>query len=180
MTWIALLRGINVGGHKPIAMADLRALLGDLGYGRPRTLLQSGNAVFESDGRSAERMEGQLEAALRKRFAVDVGVLARTAAEWQAVVDRNPFPIEARRDPARLVLLCTKDTLTAGHAAALREAIVGRETIECGARHAYVVYPDGQGRSKFTLTLIEKTIGMRATARNWNTVLKLNELSRQP
>ena len=175
--YIALLRGINVGGHKPIAMVELRALLSDLGYERPQTLLQSGNAVFEGGWRSAETVEAQIEAAARKRFGADVGVLVRSPLEWQAIVDRNPFPVEAKRGPARLVLLCTKQTLAAAHIAAVRKAIVGRETIEGGTRHAYIVYPDGQGRSKLTLALIEKTIGMRATARNWNTVLKLRDLA---
>lgn len=177
MSVIALLRGINVGGNKMIGMADLKTMLLALGYRRPRTLLQSGNVVFEAGARAPAKIEAELEAGVRKRFGIDVDVIVRTAAEWQKVIVSNPFPDEAARDPSRLVVLSMKEPIAAARVNMLQAAISGRETMRGGGRHAYIVYPDGMGRSKLTLTAIEKALGVRGTARNWNTVLKLKDLA---
>jgi uncharacterized protein (DUF1697 family) len=176
-TRIALLRAVNVGGRTPVAMADLRALLTGLGFADVRTVLQSGNLVFGAAGTDAGALEARLERELAARLGVATDVLVRTAGEWRALVAANPFPAEAQRDPARLVAVVLKAKPPAGAAAALRAAIVGRERVEVRGREAYAVYPDGQGRSKLTLPLIEKHLACRATARNWNTVLKLAALA---
>lgn len=176
-TRIALLRAVNVGGRTPVAMADLRALLAALGFEDVRTVLQSGNLVFGAAGADPGALEARLERELAARLGVTTDVLVRTAAQWRALVAANPFAAEARRDPGRLVAVVLKAAPRAKAAAALRAAIVGRERVEVRGREAYVVYPDGQGRSKLTLPLIEKHVGCRATARNWNTVLKLAALA---
>jgi uncharacterized protein (DUF1697 family) len=175
-TCLALLRAVNVGGTKPVPMADLRALLADLGVIDVRTLLQSGNAVFRASG-AAGALEARLERELAARLGVSTDVFVRTAAEWERIVEANPFRAEAKADPARFVLVTLKAKAAPKGLAALRAAIVGRERVEVRGREAYAVYPDGQGRSKLTLPLIEKHLGSRATARNWNTVLKLAALA---
>ncbi|HVV93672.1 MAG TPA: DUF1697 domain-containing protein [Hyphomicrobiales bacterium] len=176
-THIALLRGVNVGGHAKIAMADLRLVALGLGLAEPRTLLQSGNLVFRAAGRPAD-IEAELEAALAGRFGGWIDVMMRTAAEWDAAVAANPFAAEARRDPAHLLLVALKEAPSPDAVAALRAAIKGREAVEAVGRHAYVVYPDGIGRSKLTGAMIEQRLGTRATGRNWNTALKLAEMTR--
>jgi uncharacterized protein (DUF1697 family) len=176
-TFVALLRGINVGGHKPVAMAELRALLERLGFDGARSLLQSGNLVFRGAGRTGAQLERLLEAEAAKRLGLDTAVFVRSAAEWRAIVARNPFPAEAERDPAHLLAMCLKDAPDPRAVTALQAAITGREVVRARGREAYVVYPDGIGRSKLTITLIEKTLGTRGTARNWNTVLKLDALA---
>lgn len=88
----------------------------------------------------------------------------------------NPFPKEARNDPARLVVLFLKSAPSREAATALKRAIVGREIVNVIGRHAYVVYPDGMGRSRLTSVLIEARLGTRGTARNWNTVMKLGAM----
>ncbi|HEX7126322.1 MAG TPA: DUF1697 domain-containing protein [Thermodesulfobacteriota bacterium] len=157
---IALLRGVNVGGRNQIAMSDLKAILADLGFPGARSLLQSGNLVFESDGRTGAELEGLLEAETERRLKVRADYLIRTAREWKEIVARNPFPREAE------------------DVKALEAAIKGRETVRVAGRHAYVVYPDGIGRSKLTTALIEDRLGTRGTGRNWNTVLNLLEMTR--
>src|SRR5690349_2460731 len=102
-TRIALLRGINVGGNTMVAMSDLRALAARLGLREPRTLLQSGNLVFDSD-----KSPAQIEKLLEKELD-GVDVFVRTAEEMANVVAGNPFPAEAKNDPARLVVLMLKD-----------------------------------------------------------------------
>lgn len=175
---IALLRGINVGGNKMVAMADLRELLTKLGFTEPRTLLQSGNVVFGSDRRTPAKLEQFLEAELMKRFGMQVDFFVRTTDEWKRVVARNPIPAEAKRDPSHLLVMFLKDAPDADRVKALQAAITGREIIRADGREAYIVYPDGIGRSKLTNALIEKKLGTRGTARNWNTVLKLDALAR--
>lgn len=173
---IALLRGINVGGNKMVAMADLRALVASLGFSDVRTLLQSGNVVFRSQGKAAARLETLLETEVEKRFGLETSFIVRTAAEWDDAIAKNPFPAEAESDPARLVVMFLKAAPDAAAVKALQAAIKGRETVRADGRQAYLVYPDGQGSSKLTINVIEKHLGSRGTARNWNTVRKLAAL----
>jgi uncharacterized protein (DUF1697 family) len=176
-TYIALLKGINVGGHKMVAMADLRKLLTDVGLSEPKTLLQSGNLVFRSRTRSTAQLETLLETEIAKRLGVSAEIFVRSAAEWDAIVARNPFGNEAKRDPGHLLVLLLKTAAKPKNMEALRAAIRGREVVRADGTHAYAVYPDGIGRSKLTNPLIEKALGTSVTGRNWNTVLKLAALA---
>ncbi|WP_342237736.1 DUF1697 domain-containing protein [Inquilinus sp. OTU3971] len=174
-TWIALLRAVNVAGHAPIKMADLRALAAELGFAaRARTLLQSGNLVFAGKGK-AEELERTLQQALEQRLGLGTEVFVRSAADWAGAIARNPFPEEAESDPSHLVLLPLKQAPKA--VAALQAGIAGREQVRTDGRHAYITYPDGIGRSKLTMAVIEKKLGTSGTGRNWNTVLKLAALA---
>ena len=176
-TYITVLRAINLGAHNRIAMGDLRGMLETLGFEDAKTLLVSGNAVFRCSTASCDRLEKQLEAASTKQLGVTTDYFVRSAKEWQDAIAANPFPAEAKSDPARLVMMCLRDAPGAAAVAALQAAIKGSERVRAKGRHAYFVYPDGQGRSKLTIAMIEKALGTRGTARNWNTVLKLGELA---
>jgi uncharacterized protein (DUF1697 family) len=174
---IALLRAVNVGGRS-VAMADLRAMLTDLRCANPRTLLQSGNAVFALNAKvSAAALEKKLEIEAQRRFGFTVAFMLRTAAEWDAIITRNPFPNAAKKDPARLVLMALKGAPDAAAIKALRDGYKGPETIHVAGRDAYLIYPEGQGNSKLTNALIERKLGVAGTGRNWNTVLKLAALA---
>jgi uncharacterized protein (DUF1697 family) len=175
-THIGLLRAVNVGGRNSVGMAELRSLLDKLGMQDVRTLLQSGNVVFRSDMGGA-RLEGLLENEAQKRLGLETEFFLRSAADWKAIIAGNPFRAEARRDPGRLVLMCLKEAPERTDVAALQKAITGREVVRASGRHAYLVYPDGQGRSRLTLALIQRKLGTSGTARNWNTVLKLGTLA---
>jgi uncharacterized protein (DUF1697 family) len=176
-TYIAVLRAINLGAHNRIAMADLRAMLGRLKLEDPQTLLLSGNAVFKSGSSSSAALERQLEAASTKHLGVTTDYFVRSAAEWQAMIKANPFPAEANSDPGHLLMMCLRDAPAPAAVKALQDKIKGREVVKAKGKHAYFVYPDGIGRSKLTIAVIEKALGTRGTARNWNTVLKLGELA---
>jgi uncharacterized protein (DUF1697 family) len=171
--YIALLRGVNLAGHKMVAMADLRAMLTDLGFAEPRSLLQSGNLVFQARAQASARLERVLEQEAQRRLDLETEFHVRTAAEWQTLIKRNPFPDAARKDPGHLLLMCFKDAPAPKDVKALQAAIKGREVVRAVGRQAYVIYPDGVGSSRLTTALIDKTLGLRGTARNWNTVLKL-------
>ena len=177
---IALLRAVNVGGRS-LKMEDLRQILHGLGYVEPRTLLQSGNAVFgfvpNSPVRTAAAVEAQIEEELQKRLSLQSDVFVRSAAEWNEAIAGNPFPQQAASDPAHLVLGILRDAPSSASVAALRAAIKGPETAEARGRYLYVVYPDGIGPSKLTGGVIDRALATRGTARNWNTVLKLAALA---
>ena len=162
MMHIALLRGVNVGGNTMISMSELRERAERLGLRDARTLLQSGNLVFRSN-----KSPAQLEKLLEKELE-GIHVCVRTAEEWKAIVAANPFPREAKDDPSRLVVMALKQS---ADASAL--VMPGREVARGNGREIYLYYPDGQGTSKLTNAVIEKKLGTRGTARNWNTVLKL-------
>ena len=134
--------------------------------------------MFRSKARSGAQLERLLEAEAKKRLSLEADCFVRTAQEWKAIVAHNPFPTEAERDPAHLVVMFLKEPPKAKDVAALRAAITGPEIVRATGMHAYIVYPNGIGRSRLTNTLIERTLGTRGTGRNWNTVLKLGALLR--
>ncbi len=177
-TFIGLLRAINLGSHNKVSMAGLRDLLAGLGMKNPQTLLQSGNVVFETTARATPgSLEKLLEASAAQQLGLQTAFLVRTAPEWQQAIADNPFPKEAKIDPGHTVLMCLKDAPSPAAVTALQQAIKGREVVKVKGRHAYIVYPDGIGRSRLTIAMIEKRLGTTGTARNWNTVLKLGGLS---
>jgi len=179
-TYIGLLRAVNLGPHNKVGMADLRSLLEGLGLQDVQTLLQSGNVVFRRDARAAGPLELQLEEAIAKRFKVETDVFVRTASEWHDLIVANPFPREATDDPSHLLAVVLKDAVPPARVTALQKSITGREVVRAKGRCAYIVYPDGIGRSRLTSALIEKGLATRGTARNWNTVLKLRALADTP
>lgn len=176
---IALLRGINMGGNKKLAMSDLRAAAEKLGLAEVHTLLQSGNLVFSS-AKKPDSLETLLETALAKQLDLSTHVLIRTAAEWKKLVAANPFIDQAARDPSHLALMLLKHKPSPASVASLKKAIVGRETFEAEGRALYAYFPDGFGTSKFTTALIDRTLATTATARNWNTVLKIAAAASRP
>ena len=175
-TYIGLLRGINVGGARMVAMADLRAMMTALGFSDVTTVLQSGNVLFRGSPKAPARLESQLEAALEKRLGLTVACHVRTADEWHAIVEANPFTGEARRDPSHLLVTCFKSPLDKAKVKALQAAIAGPETLCADGRHLYMFFPDGVGNSK-AVALIDRKLAARGTARNWNTVTKLAALA---
>lgn len=175
--YVGLLRAVNLGSHNKVAMADLKALLTELGLTNPRSLLQSGNLVFETAARATGPLEKLLQTSAAKTLGLQTDFFVRSGAEWQQAIADNPFPKEAQLDPGHTVLMCLKDAPSPAAVKALQGAITGREVVRAKGRHAYFLYPDGIGPSKLTIKLIEKKLATTGTARNWNTVLKLGALT---
>jgi uncharacterized protein (DUF1697 family) len=172
MKYVALLRAVNVAGKGMVSMAELRASAERLGLKNVRTILQSGNLLFQAS-KSAAALERQLEAEILRRFHQDVPVIVRSDDQLGRMIDRNPFAREAVEDPGHLLAVFLKRAPAPAEEKSLRSAIVGRERIKLDGITLYAVYPDGVGQSKLTAALIDKKLGTRGTARNWNTVLKL-------
>lgn len=175
-TYVALLRGINVGGHKTIAMADLRAALTRAGCSNVQTLLQSGNVVLDAAASSAAKLESWLEEEVDQRLSVQTEFHVRSAAEFAAVIDANPFIAEAARNPSGFLVTFFKTPLDQAQVKAAQAAITGPERLHADGRHLYMVFPDGIGRSKAAV-VVGRTFGATGTARNWNTVQKLAALA---
>jgi uncharacterized protein (DUF1697 family) len=165
--YVALVRGINVGGNNRLPMADLSALCQSLGFCEPKTLLQSGNVVFHSD-LDASIIEHRLEEATERDLGLKVAYMVRGLGEVQEIVTKNPFHAEALSDPSHLVVVFFKRECPDGVAIDWP----GPERFSLADRHLYVYYPEGIGTSKMPANLIEKTFGP-CTARNWNTVQKI-------
>ncbi|MEV7084640.1 DUF1697 domain-containing protein [Streptomyces sp. NPDC093085] len=177
-TYVALLRGINVGGHRKLPMADLRALLTGLGHGAVRTHLQSGNAVFTSDSEDERGLAAGLERAIEERFGFTVDCLVRSAAYLSAVADACPFPA-GELAGKQLHLICLSGPADPERFASLDPAGYLPEEFRLGDRALYLYAPDGLGRSKLGEALGRPAFfrGMTVTSRNWNTVTKLIEMA---
>jgi uncharacterized protein (DUF1697 family) len=175
-TFIALLRGINVGGHMQVPMAELRALCTALGLSDVSTYIQSGNLIFSSPDTPA-RLEPRLEAAVAERFGFPVDIVVRAARDWPAIIKGNPFIAASEKEPQLVYMLLAKRTLHAGAAAALRERARDGEVIASVGEALWIHYPNGSARSKLSPSLIDRLVGSPATARNYRTTLKLGELA---
>jgi uncharacterized protein (DUF1697 family) len=179
-THIVLLRAVNVGGTGKIAMAGIRDCLTKAGFADVRTLLQSGNVVFRSEEKRTDVVEARVEAELLKVFSLQTQAMARSTSDWKKLIEGNPFPDAAKNDPSHLVALLTKRPVKSADADALTaavKAIGGNEKIGFHRGQLYATYPDGIGDSRLISAVIERATKCPVTARNWNTVLKLAEIS---
>jgi uncharacterized protein (DUF1697 family) len=176
-SYIALLRGVNVGGNKMVPMADLRAMLTKIGLAEAKTLLQSGNAVFKAKTQPPAKLEQLLEAEAGKRLGLTCDFHVRTADELDAVIAANPLTKEAAADPSRFIVTFYKAALDKAAVKAAQAAIDGPEIVRCDGRHLYMYFPNGQADSKAS-TAVGKVLRVHGTGRNWNTVLKLAALAR--
>lgn len=177
-TYAALLRGINVGGNKKLPMADLRTLMTGLGHDGVRTHLQSGQAVFTTGRGDEESLAAELARAIEERFGFPVDVIVRDHTYLRAVAEACPFPA-AELEAKQLHVTYFSAPVTAERFAEIDPAAHLPEEFRLGDRCLYLYAPDGLGRSKLGEALSRPRItkGVIATSRNWNTVLKLVELT---
>ena len=173
-TYIALLRGVNVGGNRKIAMADLRAMLAGMGFSGVHTVLQSGNIVFRSTQKPSAAM---LESETEKVLGLKTRYFLRTAKEWRAILDANPFSEMAKDDPSHLLVFLLDGKPSAAALKSLAGAIKGKEKIHGAGTHLYATFPDGIADSKLTNPLMDRQLGVIGTGRNWNTAAKLAALA---
>lgn len=170
--YAALLRGINVGRNKRVAMADLRDLLTGLGWTDVRTYLQSGNAVFTTPTAPAEQLAATLERAIHADLGLTVRCLVRSRDELRAVVDGNPLAAVAT-DGSKLLALLLSAAPDPQLLAAHDPTVLGPDHIRLGERVIYQWCPDGVLAAPPVSGFVEKHLSVAVTARNWNTVTKL-------
>jgi uncharacterized protein (DUF1697 family) len=166
--WVALLRGVNVGGHRRVPMAELRQGLAAAGLTGVHTYLQSGNAVFRSDLSDADEVAALVREVVAQTCAVDTDVVVRTHAELADVVARNPWPDRAAAPKLLHVLF-----LSAASGAVRASRVGADEEVAVDGREVWVWYGAGAGRSKLQVQAPEVVV----TARNWSTVTALAQMS---
>jgi uncharacterized protein (DUF1697 family) len=172
---IVLLRGINLGPKRRVPMAELRALLGEAGYGSVRTYVQSGNVVLGSDASPAE-LEAQTAQLISEKFGFAVPVVSRTAAELAAVVEHDPFG-ELVTEHKRYQVSFLDQPPPSAVIQALQDAVAEPEAVAVNGREIYAWHPEGVARSKLWNKLAGGSLGVTATARNWTTVCTLLEMA---
>lgn len=169
--YLSLLRGINVGKAKRVAMADLRELMAELGFAQVTTLLNSGNVVF-SAGRSQPReLAARIHQAVHQRTGVDCRVLVLSADQVLAIAEENSLVARAV-NPSRLLVSVLADVADRPLLLPLLEQDWGDEVMRLGSHATYVISPMGVLDSK-ALPAIERCVGGRVTTRNWRTIAKL-------
>ena len=168
---VALLRGINVGGGRKVPMAELRSVAEGLGLKRVRTLIASGNLVFEG-----EVSEAELEQAVQSHFGFPVDIMVRTAAQWSATVAANPFPEEAEAAPRSLLLYLGKQATAEAAVAYLAARVAPEEKVAGQGDALWIYFANGGGRSK----LASGPKPGLWTGRNWRTVLAIQEMLCNP
>ena len=169
--YVALLRGINVGGARKVPMSDLRALFATLGHTGVQTYIQSGNVVFGAKAGTPARVRSAIEKAIEAEFGFEVSVLLRTAADLAAVVKRNPYGADA-------YVTFLDDSAAPARVKAIDAKEYAPDEFVVQGREIFVRCPNGYGRTKLNNTFFERKLATTATTRNWKTVTTLLEWAR--
>jgi uncharacterized protein (DUF1697 family) len=175
-TFVALIRGINVGSTRKLPMAELRALSLEIGLHRPETYIQSGNLLIDA-AVAADDVRDLLEKAIARRFGFGVDVVVRRASQWAGYAAANPFAEDATAVPKLLHLILARDPLKSSAAEALLPKALAGERVILAGDALWIDYgASGVARSKLTPLLLDKACGSPATGRNLNSVLKIAEM----
>jgi uncharacterized protein (DUF1697 family) len=178
-TYISMLRGINLGGHKLVAMERLRALFESLGYKEVRTYINSGNVIFRGGKMSTSNLSRKLEKEIEGTFGFSVPVLTKTAEEIAQAVQCNPFVKDKAIDPTKLHVTFLWQAPAANDLKKLEALVGAHDRYCCLNSEVYLYCPNGYSETKLANNTIEKLLGSGATTRNWKTVNTLHEMSSQ-
>ena len=173
--YIALLRGINVGG-KRMKMADLRDMFTNIGFQDVQTLLASGNVIFQTKEDNQGKLVADIENAIQLTFGFDSKIIIRTLEQIEAVITKNPFNMDEIAGN-RLLVTFLRDTPSNEAIQAFEEFHQTNEAVHISDEEIFIHYPDGAGQSKLSNNVIEKKLDIVGTARNWNTVIKIRALA---
>jgi uncharacterized protein (DUF1697 family) len=174
---IAMLRGVNVGGHNRIKMQELRALCETLRLRDAQTYVHSGNVVFRTDERDWAALTKKLENGIARKFGFRPSVVLRTVAQMRGVVARNPFAKRSGIEPSKLLVTFLAGQPSAEARETLRAMKTEPEEMWIDAREAYIYFPNGMARPKLSWPAIERVLKVIGTGRNWNSVTKLLEMA---
>jgi len=169
-TYIAMLRGINVSGHKTIKMEQLRASLAELGFSNIETYVQSGNVVFEAANDSADSLSTKIEQKILRDFCFSVPVFLTTSKKVAVIIKQNPFLKSPNIDHSKLHVTFLSEDPPETALEQLQPLAVKPEQFRIMGREIYLYCPNGYGNTRLSNTAIEKKLSVVATTRNWNTV----------
>jgi uncharacterized protein (DUF1697 family) len=174
--YVALMRGINVGGKNRLPMAELVPLFEAAGCTDVRSYIQSGNVLFNASPTLVRVLAEVIQAAIRTQYGYQVPLVLRAADELAAIAEQNPF-LRPGRDPKTLHLMCLADMPTSAQLAKLDATRSAPDEFRVHGDNIYLYLPNGAARSKLSTAYFDRTLATTSTARNWNTVRKLIELA---
>lgn len=174
--FVSLFRGINVGGHHAVRMDALKELHESLGLREVQTYIQSGNVIFSSDGADLTQVQKDIEDGFAQKFGFQVNVMVRTADEFNVIIENNPFQNQPMQESKWLVAMFLASHPMSTAREDIQRIYSGPEELHIIGKEVFIYYPEGIGRSKLTNTFLEKKLKTMGTARNWNTVLRLQKM----
>ncbi len=166
-TYISLLRGINVGGHNKIKMADLKNVYEELNFKNIRTYIQSGNVVFESASSNLEELSQKIEKKIQLSFGLEIKGITLQKEELEKIILTNPF----RKKETKALYVMFLDRIPKIDPKEVLESVKDKsEEYVLSGKQIYFYYPNGYGKTKLSNPLIEKKLKVTGTTRNWNTI----------
>jgi uncharacterized protein (DUF1697 family) len=174
--FVSLFRAINVGGHSQVKMAELTELHRTIGLANVRTYLQTGNVVFETDRNDSTLLASEIAQGFEQKFGFATEVMVRNVSELRQLTTLNPFN-QPERESKWVVVMFLSVSPEARAKKELLEVYKGPEEMHFVDKELFIYYPEGIGRSKLSNNYIEKKIKAMGTGRNWNTVMKLLEMT---
>ncbi len=175
--YIALLRGINVSGQKIILMKELKEQFEKAKFLNVITYIQSGNIVFDFQPTDSKKLESKIGKLIKKRYGFDVPVMVLTARELKKISKSNNYIIKDKEDISKLHLTLLSENPAKEEIDYLMKFESGSDKYYIKGKEIYLFCPDGYGKTKLTNNFLEKKLLVKATTRNWKTVIKLIELS---
>jgi len=176
-TYISILRGINVSGHRMIKMDALKKMCVDLNFSNVKTFIQSGNIIFQSKTKGTEKISITIKTSIEKLFGFDVPVITLTQTELESIINSNPFSKDKTKDPAFFHITLLSDEPELQNIELLQQVDLKNDRYEVIDKTIYLYCPDSYSNSKLTNTFLEKKLKVTATTRNWKTTNELQNIS---
>jgi len=174
-TYVALLFSIILDGGRRVVMTDLRAMAEALGLEKARTVIATGNLIFEAAPTPVRALEAALETGFREQFGRHVDIIVRTAADWRGLVSANPFPELSRTDPSHVITRVMRDPVRPEVVEALEARRSGEERVSVADGNLWFHFAHGVAGSRLASGLDPQRAGV-GTMRNWNTVGRIGEV----
>jgi uncharacterized protein (DUF1697 family) len=178
-TYIALLRGINVSGYKIIKMMDLRNLLAKHNFNNIRTYIQSGNIIFQTDNSDLQSIEREIHTIIKDYYDFEVPVFVINAKDIIRISKNNPFLIKRNEEINKLFVAFFNNIPEPSLVNNIKYSKAQKEEFLLMDKYFYLYYPEGVGKSKFSNNYIEQKLKIQSTIRNWKTVMKLVEITKE-
>jgi uncharacterized protein (DUF1697 family) len=177
VTYISMLRGINVGGQKKIKMAELTALYESIGLRNATTYVQSGNVIFDAPEQDIKQLSNRIEKRIEQAFGFPAAVLLRRPSELRQIIKNNPLLKGKGLDTDKLYVTFLSDSPIESSLSQMKKTRGEPDRFVAVNTEIYLYCPNGYGRTKFSNDFFERKLGVTATTRNWKTVNSLLELA---
>jgi uncharacterized protein (DUF1697 family) len=176
-TYISILRGINITGHRIIKMEALRAMYLEMGFGGVQSYIQSGNVIFRCNAAPPAELASRLTNKIKERFGFDVPVIVLETGELREIIASNPFLADSSKDLAKIYLTFLSALPDPARYDAIGEGLQLEESWHLTGKTIYIYCPGGYGTTKLSTNFLESKLKVTATSRNWNTTLRLLQLA---